>query len=150
MKKEQGQRGKYAEGEVRKVLERLKGEYAAFMYERIYDARSGKGVPARAGDFEFWAPRLHGLIEAKEVNHAFRLPEKNLTQLPKLRLRQLAGGMIFVLVYFTPIDRWRSIPVDWLHQRSGVPSWELGEFPTFTSVDICLVPLENAIPTLTA
>lgn len=147
MKKEQGQRGKFAEGEVRKVLEHLKNTYVQFMYERIYDARSagGKGIPARAGDFEYWAPKLHGLVEAKEVDHEFRLPEKNLTQLPKLRLRQLAGGKMFVLVYFTPVKAWRSIPVDWLHVRSGQPSWNLQEFPLIESASICLAPLRDAL-----
>jgi hypothetical protein len=147
MKNELADRGKYAEGEVRKVLERLKGAYASFMYERIYDARSagGRGIPARAGDFEFWAPGLHGLIEVKELNHAFRLPSKNVTQLPKLRLRQLAGGLIFVLVYHTPLKAWRRVPVDWLHLRSGQPSWDLSDFGTLPDAEASLASLGGAV-----
>jgi hypothetical protein len=139
-------RGKYAEGKTREVLEHFKRQYAAFDYERVYDARSSMGrLPKRPGDFEFYAPKTHGLIEAKEVDHAFRLPAKNLTQIPKLRMRELAGGLIFVLVYFTPVDRWRSIPLNWLQLRQAQPSWDLTEFRLLASAAECLQPLEMTL-----
>jgi hypothetical protein len=140
-----GQRGKYAEGKVRAVLEYLNHKYAKFDYGRIYDARSagGKGIPARPGDFEFYAPGLFGLIEAKEVEHDFRLPKKNLDkeQIAKLRKRQLAGGTIFVLIYHTTTGLWRRVPIEWLHERAGQPSWDLSEFLEEGSAETVLQPL---------
>jgi hypothetical protein len=141
-----GQRGKAAEKEVRVYLERLSFKYAGFAYERIYDARSARGkFPARAGDFEFYASRLHGLIEAKEVEHDFRLPNKNLKkeQIARLRKRQLAGGLVFVLINHTTSGLWRSVPVEWLHERSAQPSWDLSEFPTLPSAAAALVSLDE-------
>lgn len=140
-----GQRGKYAEGKVREILERLNSQHAKFDYGRIYDARSagGKGIPGRPGDFEFYAPGLFGLIEVKEVDHPFRLPKKNLDkeQIAKLRKRQLAGGVIFVLILHTTTGLWRRVPIDWLHERAGQPSWDLSEFITHGTADVTLQPL---------
>jgi hypothetical protein len=139
-------RGKYAEEKTQEYLEQLKSKYAAFDYERIYDARSAGGrFPKRPGDFEFYAPKLHGLIEAKEVEHDFRLASARLTQIPKLRKRELAGGLIFVLVYHGTTGRWRSVPLNWLQQRIAQPSWDLREFPEHGSVEIALAPLVDEI-----
>lgn len=141
-----GQRGKYAEAKVREYLEQMNSKHACFAYERIYDARSagGRGIPARPGDFEFYAPSLHGLIEVKEVEHDYRLPKKNLDkeQIAKLRKREFAGGMIFVLVYHTTLGVWRSVPIQWLHERSAQSSWDLREFAPITDAAEALEPLE--------
>jgi hypothetical protein len=67
------------------------------------------------------------------------------TQLPKLRLRQLAGGLIFVLVYHTPLKAWRRVPVDWLHLRSGQPSWDLSDFGTLPDAEASLASLGGAV-----
>lgn len=152
-----GQRGKSAEKETRSFLDRLNFKYASFDYERVYDARSAGGrFPARPGDFEFYAPRLHGLIEVKEVEHDFRLPRKNMegskakdaakvSRIAKLLKRQLAGGMIFVLVNHTTTGLWRSVPIDWLHDRAAAPSWDLSEFKTYASAAECLALLEHHV-----
>lgn len=150
-----GQRGKAAEKEVRAFLERLNFKYAGFDFERVYDARSAGGrFPARPGDFEFYAPRLHGLIEVKEVEHDFRLPRKNMegakakgdakvSRIAKLRKRQMAGGTIFVLINHTTTGLWRSVPIDWLHERAAQPSWDLSEFSQHSSAATELAPLEQ-------
>ena len=148
VKSEAGQRGKYAEGKVSLHLAKLSTKYAEFDYSRIYDARSAGGrFPSRPGDFEFWAPKLHGLIEVKEVDHLCRLPSKNMKkeQIAKLRKRELAGGLILVLVYFTPLASWRSIPLNWLQVRCADPSWDLSAFPQLASAEECLEPLERSI-----
>jgi hypothetical protein len=140
-----GQRGKGAEKEVRAFLERLNFKYAGFDYSRIYDARSAGGkFPSRPGDFEFYAPGLHGLVEVKEVAHHFRLPQKNLDkdQIAKLRKRQLAGGRIYVLINFTVTGLWVSVPIDWLHERAAQPSWDLSGFETYDSAADALYSLE--------
>lgn len=131
-----GQRGKFAEGEVRKLLERQSNAHAAFDYNRIYDARSAGGrFPGQPGDFGFYRTEAHGLIEAKEIGHDHRLPKDKLAQLPKLHKRQLAGGTIIVLVFHTATELWRMVPFKWLWDRRTQPSWDLSEFPTYVDLD---------------
>lgn len=131
-----GQRGKTAEKKVREFLERVAGDFAGFDYERIYDARSSRGaIGKQPGDFRFFRPGAHGLIEVKEVAHNCRLPAKNLTQIPGLWKRQLAGGLIVVLVYFTQIKQWRNVPFDWLKAREHAPSWDLTQFVPFDTLN---------------
>ena len=127
-----GQRGKYAEGKVRDLLQQLSDAHAEFDFARIYDARSSHGsIPAQPGDFSFCRPDAHGLIEAKEIEHNYRLPRDKLSQIPGLQKRELAGGRIVVLVLHTEIERWRSVPFKWLLERRALPSWDLSEFPTY-------------------
>ncbi len=140
--KNPGQRGKVAEKKVRDYLEALSGEVAEFDYSRIYDARSAGGkFPSRPGDFEFYRLltgdiAVHGLIEAKEVAHDFRLPAKNFRagQLGKLQKRELAGGLILVLVLHTTLNKWRRVPFNWLFVRAGDPSWDLSPFKLYDDV----------------
>lgn len=143
-KKAAGKRGKYAEGKVRDFLVSLKERKTGFDFERKYDARSAGGrFPAQAGDFGFFTYGLHGLIEVKEVDHAVRLPEKNFSseQRAKLQLRALAGGLIVVLVYHTPLKAWR-VPPPWAFSGERVPSWDLSRFPTYKSVQLALETVE--------
>ena len=136
--KERANRGKYAEGQVRKVLEKLNNNIIAFDFERNYDARSSMGrIPARAGDFTFFGVR-HGVIEVKEVDHDFRLPKKNFNpdKFPKIRKRQLANGLVVVLVYHRTTELWRHVPFEFFYDRRDLPSWVLSDFPTFKTDDL--------------
>lgn len=131
--KKQGQRGKAAEAAVRSELEVL-GEMSDFDWSRIYDARSARGrFPARPGDFEFFYPEVHGLIEAKEVEHDFRLPKKNFEdgQLARLRKRQMAGGEIVIVVYHSTTKLWTYVELEWLRHRQDLPSWDLSSLPKY-------------------
>ena len=97
MKNNSGSRGKYAEKKVAEWLDRMGTRHATFDWSRIYDARSAGGrFPSRPGDYEFFAPGLHGLIEVKEVEHDFRLPAKNFDkkQIARLYKRQPPAGVI--------------------------------------------------------
>lgn len=134
-KKAAGQRGKLPEKKVRELLERLKAQKAGFDYERKYDARSAGGrFQSQAGDFGFFAHGLHGLIEVKEVDHDFRLPRKNFPdeQRARLRLRELAGGLIIVIIYHTPTKLWRVCRL--ADFADGTSSWNLSDIPTFPNV----------------
>jgi hypothetical protein len=126
------ERGKAAERDVKKYLQEVSLQYFDFDFDRIYDARSAGGkFPSRPGDFEFYYPGRHGLIEVKEVNHVFRLPEKNFNKraIARLRKRQLAGGTIVVVVRHSPTGLWREVPLSFFVQRADQPSWDLTEFP---------------------
>lgn len=128
-KKEQGQRGKSAESEVRKVLERLKETKSNFDFERKYDARSARGrFPSQAGDYGWYVTPYHGLIEVKEVGHDFRLPSKNFNaqQIGRCRIREMAGGVIVVLVKHTTTGLWRCPPFLLFSSNPAAPSWVLG------------------------
>ena len=123
-----GTRGKYAEKKVREYMESLKEKHIGFDFERVSDARSagGRGAKKVVGDFLFFSPGVHGVLEVKEVNHLFRLPAKNLTQLPKLRIRELAGGRCLIVVYFKPAKLWR---VSWAKdmENKTTGSWDMTE-----------------------
>lgn len=145
----QGDRGKYAEGKVADVLAQLNTTYAGFDFSRIYDARSAGGkFPARPGDYEFYASRLHGLIEVKEVAHDCRLPKSKSfkDQIPKLMKRHLAGGTIFVLVcHRVDATYWRRVPIEWLHQRISQPSWDLSQFRAYPNAEEALLDLKSLV-----
>lgn len=146
-KKAIGSRGKYAEGKVRDYLKARSDAVATFDFERILDARSAGGrFPSRPGDFGFYTPLCHGLIEVKEVDHEFRLPHKNFSteQVGKLRKRQMAGGYILILVYHKPSKLWRHVEFEYLEGREG-GSWDLSEYPTSKSHKELLDPIFNRL-----
>jgi len=136
-----GQRGKKAEADVRKILERLKSEKVDFDYERKYDARSSMGrIPSQTGDFGFFTPACHGIIEVKEVAHDFRLPRKNLgsEQIAKMHVRMLAGGAIVMLIYHSTTGAWRCPDFSRFLVQRDVPSWDLSDEPTFVTARAAL------------
>lgn len=147
-----GTLGKWAEGEVRKVLQGLSDADLHFCFNRTLDARAAGGrFPAQAGDFQ--AFKLHrqglanlgdystnGIIEVKEVAHASRLPFKNLDEdsYGRMYKRELAGSRVLVLIAHRwpdtkPADVvWRALPLSFFADRSkvkGVGSWDLSSVP---------------------
>jgi len=123
--------GKRAEDRVRKWLNKLKEKRADFDFDRIPDARSGYRVKQPA-DFTFFTRFGHGLIEVKSVRHDYRLPAKNLTQLPKMQRRHMAGGNPIVILEHATTNLWRVIPYEWFFERRKQPSWDLRGFPAKT------------------
>src|SRR5262245_19757351 len=112
--KSPGQRGKWAEDKVRALLKKLGEADARFDWERILDARSAGGrFRAQIGDFGVFMPQLHGVIEVKEVDHAYRLPHKNFDTeaVAKLYKRQLAGGATWIIVAHLR-SAWRLVPLE--------------------------------------
>lgn len=145
-RKELGSRGKSTEKVVHDHLESLNKRLAQFDYSRIYDARSAKGkFPSRPGDFEFYRVSEsgkceHGLIEAKELKHDYRLPEKNFPTggIARLRKRQMAGGLILVVIHHTTVDQWRIVPLKWFFDKLEQPSWDLREFTPYETLTSAL------------
>ena len=130
-----GQRGKWAEKEVQKILDGLSRMHAEFDYERLPDARAARGaVKAQVADFAWFSPGKHGLVEVKETEHDFRLPRDKLAQLPRMRKRALAGGRVLVLVYHSQHMRWRAIPLAWFDGPIP-PSWDLSNRPNFATAE---------------
>ncbi len=138
-RKAAGQRGKVAEAAVKKFLVGLKERKLAFDFERKYDARSAGGrFQSQAGDFGFFSPSEHGLIEVKEVAHEYRLPKKNFgaDQRARLKIRELAGGVVVILVYHLPLKRWRVLPLSAFYVEE--PSWDLSKYPDYANVSEAL------------
>lgn len=148
-------RGKYSEGKVREFLKKWADTHLHFCFNRILDAHSARGAMAnpQPGDFQWFMqlepvvgdafPRTrNGLIEVKEVEHAYRLPHKNFSvdQVGRMRVRQLAGSEPLVLVCFRPEGgetRWLAPEFEMFMQRDG-GSWDFRGMPTTHRVDTIL------------
>jgi hypothetical protein len=135
---------------VRKYLEELNQQIAAFDFERRYDARSAGGkFPAQAGDYGYWRKlyptperviKTSGFIEAKETEQDFRLPQKNFSKekISRLVKKQWAGANIVVLVLHTGLGQWRCPPFSIFEKNPAAPSWDLSAYPLYGSVEAAL------------
>lgn len=139
-----GQRGKFAEKEVEKLLTHLNDRVLNFAWERLPDARAAGGrLKAQLCDYLAWwhhsgqASGVSFQIEVKEIAHAFRLPKDKLNQLPKLRKIRRAGGIGIVIVYHTSTMLWRVMPLEFFNGEAP-PSWDLSGVPQFPSLDMAL------------
>lgn len=128
-----GQRGKKAEYYVEQWLKGMNSRFAHFKYLRLPDARSARGMmKAMPSDFIVATPVGTTFLEVKEVDHEFRIPKANITQLPELRAWQLAGCRACVLVLFKKQWRWRCVDV------ANIPliekgSWDWSEYPDYAT-----------------
>ena len=134
-------RGKFAESQVKALLKKL--EAANCTHHRFPDKRAGSSVTAPA-DFLLLQEGKLRLLEVKEVQHQTRLPYKNLEQgqLARMLMWQAAGASCWVLIYHTPANVWRLLPVDYFKNRqkttdTGKPvgSWNLEDVPTQTLIE---------------
>lgn len=90
-------------------------------------------------DFEFYMPGVHGLIEAKETSHDYRIAKDKVAQLSRLHKRELAGGLCVVLVKHTKLRKWRCVQA--MDLPAGYPSWDLRGWPTYDSAAEALASL---------
>lgn len=147
------ERGKEAEEQVREILTEF-AKHSKFDFERNYDARSAKGMSyaRRCGDFTWYGPASHGVIEVKETKNKASLPYKNFEshQVGKLTRRQLAGGVAFVVIHCTTDDTWVMSTIDRFRDRPDTAaSWDLSdltryntcrELPIFDFIFACIYP----------
>jgi hypothetical protein len=158
--------GRWAEDRVRDWLKQHKGDRASFTFNRILDAHSAMGAMSnpQPGDFqwfmstEWWIvpgiglaggpgegsdyPKYtrNGLIEVKSVEHTHRLPYKNfaIDQIGRLRIRQMAGSEVLILVAFRPKGHppyWRTAPIEFFEQRDPAKpsgSWDMDGIDAYT------------------
>lgn len=144
-----GDRGKFAEKEVTKVLEGW-NRLAAFAFERLPDARAAGGrLKQQISDFMCWYTQPDGSyewnycipLEVKSTEHStkngsYLLSAGALDQLPRLKKVEAAGANPYVLVYFKVTDRWRVAPISYF--EFGQPSWNMSDLPEFTSAKAAL------------
>lgn len=127
-------RGKAAENTVRDVLQVIKESQSSFDYQRLYDAYSAGGrFPPQIGDFLYFSTQSHGVIEVKELNHEYRLPQKNFARkkFPALERREQAGGRTWVVVHHKVGDFWRCPPFAFFKESPDAASWDLRQFQTY-------------------
>jgi len=130
-------RGKWAENEAHRFLKELSARWAGFDFERMPDARAAMGrFKAMIGDFEFFLPGTHGVIEVKETKHDYRIAKDKLEQLPRLHKRAMCGGTCIVLVYHSTTKLWRSFLA--IDLEIGKPSWDLSGYEQFESAKAAL------------
>jgi hypothetical protein len=132
--------GKGSEKDVQGYLEAYDKKHWAFDWARNYDAHSAGGrFQRQTGDYQFYLPGTHGVIEVKEVKHDYRLPHGNYDnpKVAKVYKRTNAGGIAIVLVLHTTTNLWRMPPFHIFRKREG-GSWDLREFPTYESCDAAL------------
>lgn len=103
--------GKAAEQAVREALKGIK--LPCFDWQRMYDATSARNaMMAQTGDFQWFLPGRHGVLEVKSTQHEYRLGKGAFSDLQraKLRQRQAAGGEVWVLVHHYTAGVWRRVP----------------------------------------
>lgn len=129
-------RGKHAENLLKKHLAKLslKTDTA---FHRLADAHAGSFAPALA-DFLLLNKGQLYLLEVKQVNHTHRLPHGSFkeSQVARMRVWQLSGAMVVILIYHTPLDAWRGLPLDHFLDRSQGGSWDLSNIPTVKLEDL--------------
>lgn len=132
-----GDRGKWTEKEVEKVLTAMSNKHLSFAFERLPDARAAGGrLKAQLCDFLCWwesandRERYSIMLEAKEIQHDYRLPKDKLPQLARMRKVSYAGAEGVVLVYHSTIDKWRCMPLNFFHGDIP-PSWDLSSEPVY-------------------
>lgn len=139
--KDKGQRGKWAEAEARKVLQKMSDDMLRFAFNRNLDARAAGGkFPAQPGDFQWFyqdvdcRETINGILEIKQTEEKNRLPHSNFTQesYNMVRKRELAGSRVVVVICHyeagvtKPVDAvWRVFPLSRFKDRGvkGVGSW---------------------------
>lgn len=140
-------RGKFAEGEVRKFLKLLESEALGFTFNRVQDAHAAGGrFAAQAGDFQAFRKfktagasdlSANWIIEVKQTEMKDRLPYKNYSEDKVARVvkRQLAGSIPVVLICHGNDAKalWRIVPLLVFQSRNPETpsgSWLLKDYPT--------------------
>lgn len=136
-------KGAGAEAKVQEFLDRWSASSTSNEANRLVDTKAaGRVIKAAAADFEFFSfdglDTCHGLIEVKETEHEYRLSKNRLTQFARLRKRAKCGGLIFVLVYHSTLQRWRCMTDVDLGPISAQGSWDLRHIATFKTAEEAL------------
>ena len=131
--------GRYAEDKVKTRLEEIDRTNHAFDFDRVSDAKSGHGFGAKkvVGDFQTFSPEIHCVLEVKSLAHNYRIPHKNISQLPKLRKRIVAGGRCLIVVYHTTSKLWRVIPAEEL-EIIDKGSWDVSNYTLYADLSVAL------------
>lgn len=138
-------RGKAAEKAIEKWLDELNSKYARFAWHRFPDARSAGGrVKAQPSDYLVQVPRGTTFLEVKEIEHDFRVPAKNIPQVPILKKWRMAGARTAILIYFKTIKKWRCLDAG-LIESITKGSWDFSDVPTHGTPEQAFISVFGAI-----
>jgi len=131
-----GQRGKWAEGQVRKWCAARSDASATFDFYRYPDPRAGSLQPVPA-DFEavqHGVPYLYEVKEVQTTSPSRRLPQKNFSadKVARMYKRLLAGADCWVIICHMPEREWRLVPLSVFLVRA--PSWDISMYPAYSTV----------------
>lgn len=144
-----GQRGKWAEKQVRDWMKARSERDADFCFLRYPDARAGSAQPAPS-DFEATHRGTNFKIEVKEVKittiSSRRLPAANFSADKVARMRKwfVAGTPGWVIVCHLTEGRggvreWRLVPIAEFFVRQA--SWDLSTYPVYSDVNDVMLQL---------
>jgi len=135
-----GQRGKWAEGQVKKWMDARSKADARFAFNRYPDARAGS-LQTAPSDFEASNHGVHFKVEVKEVTIPAErksriVPEKNFSadKVARMVKWQLAGDQCWVIVCHRPMDEWRLVPLEVFATYPRPASWDVWDFTAYTSL----------------
>ena len=136
-KEKTGQRGKNAEKIVMDIFKRWNNK-ASFAFWRLPDSRAARSfIAAQPGDFGFFSGPYGGIVEVKSSLSPARIAKDKISQLPTLKKLEMAGAHSVILIHHSALDVWRVVKPNDL--ESGVPSWNLADFPTYPTAEDALL-----------
>lgn len=105
--------GKIGEGKVTDALKVL-AKTNHWWWHRFPDAATCRGrLPKRPADLGILIPGCDFvLLEIKEEKDPERIHMRRLTQIPKMRVFELAGGCAFFLIFHHTIRQWRLVSLE--------------------------------------
>ena len=135
--------GKEYEKQVQDYLRKLAAKHADFDWLRLPDARTSMGrIGKMPADFEIFSTHGHGLVEVKSIDHAFRLPHAKLTQIPKMKVRAMAGGFCIVITYFKKTKTWRGFQVTEETKNLKSGSYDFREYFEYDTLEDILADFD--------
>jgi hypothetical protein len=135
-----GQRGKWAEDQVRSWMKKRSDADARFAFNRYPDARAGS-LQSAPSDFEASCRGTHFKVEVKEVKITTvatrRLPQANFSvdKVARMNKWRFAGDQCWVVVCHRGegrVQEWRLVPLDVFLDTA--PSWDVGMFKAYPKV----------------
>lgn len=137
------ERGKDCETAVMKALKRWQEQDPKHReFNRLLDTRAAQRIvkPAPA-DFDFYGNGMFGLIECKQTKHPYRLSKGNVSQLPRMLKRYLAGGACGIVVYHSEERVYRGLSMAFLQGDSDKGSWDLRAVPAVATASEALAQI---------
>ena len=137
-------KGKWAEGKVQEWLDARSAAFADFAFHRFPDARAARGaLAAQPADYLVSKMAAGGpkgfLLEVKECANETRLPKAKIGQYGKLKMFELAGMWIRVLVYRSAVADWVFLTEHNLFYHDECPaSFQMGTLESFPTASKAL------------
>lgn len=136
-------KGKRAEKKIAKHLKTI-SKNPDWWVHRLPDAGQCMGrLQKQPADYIVMYQGSAMLIEVKEETRPNKLARSRLTQFPKMRLFEMAGGRSIFLIYHYNENLWRLFSASELSKRVVTPTIDLDEFVTLKNLTEVFFVIEN-------